>query len=365
MVVALCVSAGFRSEIYGSLSSMGGDIRIVPVNASSTGFSQSIDVDAQLDEIRALDGVCKAEPVIYRAGIVNCGEDIQGLVFKGVSDVADSSYFDEDLDAIGAVRIPRTLAEKFDISAGDRLKCYFVGERLLSRRLTVCGIYDNIVTSDDMLVAFCDLDMLCRVNGWESGSYSSVEIVLDSDDAALRACVRDAVEDAIEPAQYYNDCGLRCECLDEAYPQLFDWLRLIDGNVALILLLMIVAAGFNMIVAMLIFLFENIRNIGILKSMGMRPSAITGSFLLSVLRAVGLGMLCGDFLSIVFCYLQQRTHFIRLNPVNYFVDHVPVEIQWQAIVVLNIVSLAVIMLMVLVPCRMIAKVDPSKTVTAD
>ena len=146
------------------------------------------------------------------------------------------------------------------------------------------------------------------------------------------------------------------------YPQIFDWLNLIDFNVFFILLLMTIVAGFNMISGLLIMLFENISTIGLLKALGMTDKAIAKVFLSSSAVLVGKGMLVGNALALIFCIIQGATGLVPLNPENYFVSAVPVHLDMGWILAADIMSFVVIMLLLLIPCLFISKVDPADTV---
>ena len=146
------------------------------------------------------------------------------------------------------------------------------------------------------------------------------------------------------------------------YPQLFDWLDLIDFNVLFILILMTIVAGFNMISGLLIMLFENISTIGLLKALGMTDRAISKVFLSSAAVLVLKGMAIGNALGLVFCALQSTTHLLKLDPENYFVSFVPVNIDLGAVLLADVASFVVIMLLLLVPTLFISKVDPAQTV---
>ena len=146
------------------------------------------------------------------------------------------------------------------------------------------------------------------------------------------------------------------------YPQLFDWLDLIDFNVLFVLVLMIIVAGFNMISGLLILLFENISTIGLLKSLGMNDWAISKVFLAASARLVAMGMAIGNILALAFCVLQDTTHVLKLNPENYYVSFVPADVDFSMVLMADAVSFAVIMLLLLIPCLFISRVDPAQTV---
>ena len=149
------------------------------------------------------------------------------------------------------------------------------------------------------------------------------------------------------------------------YGQIFDWLDLLDFNVLVILVLMIVVAGVNMISGLLIVLFRNIATIGTLKTLGMGDRAIGRVFLRVAGGVVLKGMVAGNVLALLFCVLQQTTHFLKLDPANYFVSFVPVHIDLPWILAADAVAFAAIMLLLLIPTLFIARVDPAVSVRAE
>ena len=158
---------------------------------------------------------------------------------------------------------------------------------------------------------------------------------------------------------------LRAVAATERFPQLFDWLDLIDFNVYAILLLMTVVAGFNMISGLLILLFRHVSTIGTLKTLGMGNRAVAGVFLRVGARSAAIGMAAGNALALLFCLVQGTTHWIKLNPENYFVSFVPVHVNLPGILLADAAAFAGILLLLLIPTLFISKVDPAQTVKAE
>ena len=143
---------------------------------------------------------------------------------------------------------------------------------------------------------------------------------------------------------------------------MFDWLDVIEFNVFFILMLMTVVAGFNMISSLLILLFENISTIGLLKSLGMTDRSISKVFLTSSASLVLKGMFWGNLVAVLFCMVQGTTHLLKLDPENYFVSYVPVNLDLGSVLTADLIAFAVIMLLLLIPCMFISRVDPAETV---
>ena len=151
----------------------------------------------------------------------------------------------------------------------------------------------------------------------------------------------------------------------DRFPQIFEWIALIDFNVLFVLVLMIAVAGVNMISGLLIMLFENISTIGLLKSLGMRNIQIVNVFLTRAAGTVLKGMLIGNVLALLFCVIQTKTHLIPLDPVNYFVSYVPVHIDMTVVLLADLIAFVAIMLLLLLPSLFVLRVDPAQTVKMD
>ena len=361
MIIAVAVSSGFRHEIRAGISSVSGDIQLLPLNMNLMDEASPVEADAAyIPYVRDIDGVEDIIPVIYRAGIVRHDEEIHGILLKGLPS-ENLPYAKPDSISL-AVSIPRRLSEITGLEAGDRMLTYFVGEKVRARQFNVVSIYDSMLETDDRLIVYADLKDLQRLNGWDANEVSAVEIMLDRDNK--NNVVEKAEEVGAMVYAYSSDeetTVLASSCVSR-YPQIFDWLNLMDFNVLFILILMTIVAGFNMISGLLIMLFENISTIGLLKTLGMTDRAIAKVFLSSSAVLAIKGMAIGNALAIIFCAVQSSTHLLKLDPVNYFVSYVPVHPDLGLILTADVIAFAAIMLLLLIPCLFISKVDPAETV---
>lgn len=358
MIIAVAVSAGFRKEIHAGVAALTGD---VVLSAGPAAFYTEDDPistkQSYLDRIENLAGVETITPAVYRAGIVKAGKDIHGVMFKGVP-TADSTM---------CVRIPSKLASLLRLAVGDAMVTYFVGEKVKVRKFKVVDIYDSLLDTEGSLIVYAPIGDMQRLNEWDETQVSAMEIMLDGSRRTRAELSRAAAEIGEIPIMYADegDDVLTAVPASTKYAQLFDWLDLIDFNVVAILLLMTVVAGFNMISGLLILLFRHISTIGTLKSVGMSDKGIASVFLRVSSRIVLMGMAAGNALAVAFCLLQNATHIIKLNPENYFVSYVPVSINIGSVLLADAVAFAAIMLLLLIPCLFISKIDPSETMKTE
>ena len=357
MIIAVAVSSGFRHEIRDGVSSVSGDVQLVSAETGWGGEAVPVPMHpSYYGKLAEIPYIKEIEPVIYRGGIVKSGDNIHGVLFEGCRR-------DSLLSGLG-VSVPARLAAKLGIAAGDDITAYFVGERVQVRKFHVVSLYDSILDSDENMVVRTSLADLQRLNGWDAGTVSALEFSLSPSFRSVDA-LEHAAADIGTVAMLYTspeEPAVTASSAASRYPQLFDWLDLIDFNVLFILVLMTVVAGFNMISGLLIILFENIPVIGILKSVGMKDRHIAKIFLSASSSVVLKGMAAGNAVALLLCWLQDITKILRLDPQNYFVSYVPVHIDLPLVLAADLGAYVVIMLLLLIPSLFISGVDPARTV---
>ncbi|MBO7192132.1 MAG: ABC transporter permease [Bacteroidales bacterium] len=358
MIVAVAISSGFRYELHSSLSEISGDILLSTPDLNVMNESRPIDSSSPcMDYVESSELVERVVPVTWRAGIVRHDGNMHGVVLKGVPSHPEFT----DSVSLG-VSVPRKLASASGLKVGDRMLTYFIGEEMKVRQFNVIDIHDSMVETDDRYIVYASLSDIQRLNGWDESQVSAIEIYLAEGIDSEREINEATQEIGTIVNLYQEDGDMIATSSVSRYPQLFGWLSLIDFNVGFILLLMTIVAGFNMISGLLIMLFEHISTIGLLKSLGMTDKSIAKVFLSASAVLVGKGMAIGNGLAFVFCLIQKTTHILKLNPENYYVSFVPVKINLGMILTADILSFVVIMLLLLIPCIFISKVDPSQTV---
>lgn len=357
MIVAVAVSSGFRRAVRSGVAQMTGDIRIQPQDRSE-GEMASISRDLpSRAAILSVPGVREIRPVVLRSGVVKNGDIIHGVLVKGV-ERADSSLF---------VSVPERLSRILGVGVGDQLTTYFIGERVRVRRFRISAVHRDLIEMDDNLLIYANLEDMQRLNGWDTDQVSCLEVevadtyrgqeALDGISAQVGAILLDS--GVPEEEDLYVSSSRR------QYPQVFDWLELLDFNVLVILLLMTVVAGFNMVSGLLILLLRNISTIGTLKTLGMDDKAVGGVFVRVGAGVVLKGMLIGNALALLFCLVQGTTHLIPLDPANYFVSYVPVHVNLLWILAADIMAFLVILAMLWLTARYVSRIDPAQTVKAD
>ena len=369
VIIAVAVSNGFREEIGGKARGFAGDIVLAEPGMDIAGESGPVNSKLSYKgKIEGLPFVERVEGVAYRHGILKTDEEIGGVLFKGVDSTYNMDFYGKylvdgklpDLSgrrASNDIIISSRLADALQYKVGDKVVAYFVGDEVRVRSFNLAGIFDAQLEQLDKFLALADLRHIQRLNGWDDG-VSGFEIFLNGEFADSHM---DAIGDIIYANQLEGDTPVIPTSLQDKYYVLYDWLHLLDLNVLIILALMIAVAGFNMVSGLLIMLFERTSQIGLLKSLGMSNGAVSRIFLAKSALVVLKGMLWGNAIAVILCLLQKNFNVITLNPDNYFVSSVPVEFSFVWIIGMNLIAFAAIMLIMLLPCHFISRIDPAAT----
>jgi len=373
MFLAIAISDGFKKEIKSKAAGLSGEIILHSPGVDITTNLYPINTDYDyLKDIEKMQGVKALHPFAYRSGVLKNGNNIQGIMVKGVEKDFDWSFFESvmregvasplyaDTTANPATNpgiiISERLASMLGYSVGDPVVVYFIDSSVKIRRFNLLGIYDAQLEDVDKTLVITDIEVVRQLNGWAANEVSGIEVKLE-EGAEIGKTASDMeiiIEDSSEDIVFVTR-------VDEMFPHLFGWLDLIDFNVLFVLTLMIAVAGFNMISGLLILLFEKISMIGLLKALGMRNADIHKIFIMRAMRIVLKGMLIGNIVALILIFIQSEFKVVPLDVTNYFVDSVPVHINWAKIVVLNVASVIIIMFLLMIPSSFIAKVSPEKS----
>lgn len=371
MFMAMVISDGFKREIKETSVGFSGEVFLLSPGQDITNQLYPISGrPSYIDKIHSLKGIESVNDVAYTSGMLKSDESVQGIMFKGVDSTYSLDFFENYLvegtlpdfsgkSASNQILISERLASLMNYKCGDKITAYFVGESVRVRRFTISGLYNVRLDEMDKTLAIVDIRQTRRLNGWESDQVSNIEIKLAAGANADKICRE--IEEIILDRPWDDDSVIASQ-IRYIYPHIFDWLDLLNMNVLIILILMIVVAGFNMISGLLIILFEKTSMIGLLKALGMKTRDICRVFIYRGSFIVIKGMVIGNVIAIILSILQGVFHIIPLDPANYFVDHVPVYVNVPKIVILNVASFALMILIMIIPSFFIARVQPEKTI---
>jgi len=375
MILAVAILTGFKQEIREKVVGFGSHIQITNLDSNMSYETTPIsDTQSFIPIIRQLPGIKHIQVFATKAGIIKTDEEIQGVVLKGVGSDFDWSYFGSNITEGSAftvsdtartdkVIISKKLSGMLRLKTGDSFAMHFIQDPPRMRKFTITGIYETSLEEFDKIYVFCDIGHIQRLNGWDDSMVSGFEIFIKNFDDLdqMTQNVRDAIGYRIgEEEATFKTTSIRTK-----YPQIFDWLNFQDINVVIIIILMIVVAGFNMISGLLILILEKTNMIGILKSLGSEDKAIRRVFLYQAAYLIIKGLIWGNVIGIGLALLQLKTGLIALDPASYYIKTVPINLDIIHVIILNAGTMAAIIIMLLVPSQLISRITPVKAIRYD
>lgn len=392
MIAATSLVAGFKQEISEKVFGFWGHIQIIHFESNRSFEVVPIRKDSTLvEQLKAAQGVQYPEPVYFlgrlmhfnrttqtqgrirqvqvfaeKAGIIKTGDELEGIVLKGIGEDYDWSFFRDYLKSGDTLALAGTsvsngivisaqTAARLRLEIGDKLQVHFVEEgQQRVRPFKVTGIYKTGLEEYDKKFAMVDIRQIQQLNGWAPDEVGGYEVYLDHIDD-LQLYWKYIYEEALTT-------DLFAQTIREMYPSIFGWLDLQDINVQFIFLLMIVVAIINMTTALMILIYERTNMIGVLKALGLPTWQIRKIFLYYAAYIIGLGLLWGNGLGLGLCWLQDAFGLIQLEESVYYVPTAPVQVRPLSVIALNIGTLAITLLSMIVPSYLVTRISPLQAV---
>ena len=372
MLVTVSVVLGFKHSIRDKVIGFGSHIQVENflTMQGSDPYPVCMD-DSLMGVLRRIPGISQVERYAYMQGILKTDQDFLGITFKGVAQEYDTTFIHQNLvegaiphftDSVGTrcLLLSKMTADKLHLKSGDKVYAYFISSGdVRARVFTVSGISQTNLTQFDDNICFADLYTVARLNKWTGGQCTGAELrlldfnELDAVSSQVVKCVNRTVD--------HEANTLMTRTIHEAYPQIFNWLELLDINVWIILALMVCVASFTMISGLLIIILERTQMIGILKALGANDATIRHTFLWFATFIIGRGMVVGNAFGFLLILLQQHFGLVKLDPANYYVSTAPVELDWLFVLLINVATLVVCVLVLIAPSYIISRISPSKS----
>lgn len=375
MILAVAILTGFKKQIREKVVGFGSHIQIMNFD-SNISFETTPISDTQkfIPRIKQIRGIEHVQVFATKAGIIRTDEDIQGVVLKGIGSDFDWSYFRSnmvdgsvftvtDTGRTDKVIISKKISDMLRLKTGDSFAMLFIQDPPRMRKFTISGIYETSLEEFDKMYVYCDIGHIKRLNGWKEDQVSGFEVFIKDFDKLDE--ITSEVRDAIGYKITEEDTKFKVTNIRIKYPQIFDWLNFQDINVIIIILLMLIVAGFNMISGLLILILEKTNMIGVLKSLGAEDITIRRVFLYQAAYLIGKGLFWGNLIGIGLAFIQLKTGLITLDPTSYYIKTVPVNLELTHILLLNAGTMAAIIIMLLVPSQLITRISPVKAIKYD
>ena len=365
LILAFAITTGFKNEIKEKMVGFGSHIEISYFDNNQSYENTPIEKDLNVyQQIAELNHVVGVHPFAMKAGIVRGEEDIEGVVFKGIEKKAPSSFFEkhlqkghfirfDDSSTSNQILISELLANKLFLDTGQRLLAYFVQNPVRQRMFSIAGIYNTGLGKYDKNVILCDIAHIQKLNDWHPNQVSGIEVLID--DFEQLKIINQQINDMLPP-------DLLASTIEERNRDIFEWIGMFNQNVYILIILIIIVTTVSLISTQLTISLEHIPTIGILKTLGCTNTVIRNVFLYISAKILAIGLFLGNAIALILCLIQDKYHIIGLNPDNYYVSFVPVEVNFWHVLFINLGVIVISIGILVIPSFFVAK--NTKTIDA-
>ncbi len=361
LIISFFVLFGFKNTIKNKLFSLTSHLQVNKFTVNRSFEEASMPNNLQLIQLAKKNANIESiNKVAFKSVILKSEEEISGVVFKGIDKDFDWNAFSPNIikgrkinynssEISNELIISKKLAQEINVKLNDDLLIYFIQDPPRARKLKIVGIYESNVEEMDQIYVLGDLALIQKINNWENGEFGHFEIFLkdiDKLDVAKNEML------TIFPQEY------QVLKVTEILPQFFDWFKLLDRNILIVIILIVIVASFNMISVLLIMIMERTPMIGLLKAIGSLNGQIRAIFLINGAKIIFKGLLLGNFLGLGLCFIQDKFKIIHLDPVNYYMNFVPIAWNLPIILAINIGVFIIVLLVLLIPSFLIRNISP-------
>ena len=387
-VITIAVVTGFQNEIRKKIVGFSAPLFIMKDGNKNIYESDPIHIDqkkiAQLEEI---DGIQSVAPVIYKPALIRSDkfsdaknegsfkQEVTGVVLKGIDrqypmDFLKSQLVSGKLPSFDGTNKEIVLSKKIcndlNFKIGDEIAIFFVKKRSLMKRFKIAGIFETGIEKIDNEIIFASLSSVQELNDFGVAQENSLNFVSgfevqinNWDDLESK---HQKIDEIIELEPNEHGEVLRVINILESENEIFSWLSFLDTNVLIIIILMLIIGIINIGSVLLVMIVIRSNFIGILKALGANNWSIRKIFLYQTASIILKGMIIGNIIGLVLCYLQYEYQILKLDATVYYLSEVPIELSMTNVIAINIITFIVCMLSLLIPSMVISRVSPSKSI---
>ncbi len=346
---AISIGKGLQIAIKDKLYSLSPDLVISTYENNSRGIaSEKINnFESVNSEIKNAFPAIKFEKIIEKPTLISVDNSFETVIFRGVNNGYNFRDFNNFI--IGSkiknditnneIIISKSLSDKLKISVGQILTLYFQvnnNQRIPNvRSFNVSYIYETDFPDFDNNYIIGNLETLQNVYKWSKNDYANIEISIEDKSQIL------LIEKSISMLSSFKKNNLSTKTVQSKYTNIFSWISIFDFNILIITFLMILVAIISVVTSLFILIFERIKMIGILTSMGSTNNSLSRIFIYQGIEIVLTGMIPANILFFTISVIQNSYGFLKLNPNDYYVETIPFFLEPYYIISLNLIFILI------------------------
>ena len=348
LIVSISILNGFEEKVKKKIISFEGDLRI-------SGFS---NFEKELEIIKYMNGISFAVPFKKRKGLLIAENELtEMLTFKSVDFRYIKNFYNINYnDKVKNKNIPEIIigqitAQKLNVKKGDLVKIISPLDQNLSfgipriKQCRISQVFHTKVLDFDNQIVFVPEEV--------GNSLFVRKKIPDGIDLRLDALNSLDVKDKIlDKFPYLNVTSWK-----DTHHQLFEAMKLEKIGTFITLLLIILVACFNLTSCLLLIIVQKTKQFAVLKVLGASNLILESLIIKQSLLIGGLSSLLGLSIGLFMVFIQTRFGIIKLPSDIYFVDVLPMEINFNDIFLINLVIFLMITIAAKISSSKIRKTD--------
>ena len=350
--ISLCsisIGKGLQTSIKAKLYSLNPDLVVSTYENNLRGVaSEKINNIEEVDlQIRGLFPDLNIEYIIEKPTLISNNNSFESMIFKGVSEEYDiqklnkfinNSIISDKLSS-NEIMISKLTADKFAIEEGEDITLYFQisnKQRIPNvRSYSVKYIFDTDFPDFDNNYIIGNAKSLQSIFKWGFNDYSIIEVSSKNNSKIIE------IESSISELESIERNNLSVKSIESKYENIFSWISIFDFNILVITILMVAVAIISVIISIFTLIFERVKMIGIMTSLGANESSLSKIFIYQGVNIILKGMIPGNIAFLIIAIIQNKLKVIRLNPDDYYIDSIPFFIDLTYIVSLNFIFILI------------------------
>ena len=366
-LITISTGLGSKKAIEDRISNFSGDISVKSTRSNSSYNTSILDTNG-LDKkaIKSVPGVAGLQSYAAVSGILRTENNFAGVILKGVGKDFDKSRFEPfmiqgsipDYKEDGynnEIILSEKIASDLALKTSDSIVAIFSKEdqKPIYRKFLIKGIYKTDIKLVDDLYIIGDINHVRKVLNMNEKEVGGLDVFLED---------TDQIADVFPKIEKYIGYKNYAEKVTEKYPQILDWVNIFNQNISLIITIMLLVVVINIVMVLLILIIERTNSIGLLKTFGATNGQIRSIFINYTLMIMIPGLLAGNIIGIGLLLVQKYTGIIKLDPENYFISTVPVDLNPLYIISVSVGIFIVSGIAMILPSYLISRISPLKAI---
>ena len=355
LLITLFILNGFERVISEKITEVDGHIRIKHfLSEPFSPFDYDLEDKLSIDSKNISIGSFTQNPALLRKGQIAEGVIVEGvhpnnLRFATKLIVEGSSNL-----SVKGVIIGKGLADMYSIGLNDNITLFDLSSlHLNSKRFmqfTVEGIFHSGMTEYDKSSVFMNISNSKKLFNLDEKISGYVLRLKNLNDF-------NSIFKSINSKISYPLMALTWKEKNRA---LYKWLNVQRWPILFIFSLITLVGIINIFSSLSMIIIDKTKQIGILSAIGMPSSKIKDIFLVKGLIIGSLGAVFGSLIAVFLASLQNNFKIIGIPEDIYFMNFIPIDINYSQILIISIITLVVSCFISYWPAMQSMKIKPSQ-----